>query len=165
MSIVTYCVNGHYIGLGKTVRARTWGEVQRFATLAEGSDELDKRLPGYCPNCGAKNIDACQQCCAPIEYYRDGNAFCGACGKPFPWTEAALRSAKELTDELEDLSSDDKRLLIQSYDDLVVDTPRTTLAASRFKRIVGSLAPTAKELLTKIVVDFSTQAAKTAMGL
>jgi hypothetical protein len=165
MSIVTYCLNGHYIGLRKTaVRAQNWRELERLAHRAD-SGEHESRLPKCCPICGAKNISACQECKAPIEYYREANAYCGACGTAFPWTEAALRSAKELTDELEELSLEQKQILKQSFDDLVVDTPRTSLAASRFKRIVGTLAPAAKDILTKIVVEVATQAAKTGIGL
>jgi hypothetical protein len=163
MKIMTYCLNGHYIGQKSSIpRARTSLEVQRY--LDRGEDP-EPSLPAFCPTCGAKNINKCQSCKAPIEYYRETNMYCGGCGKAFPWTEAALRSAKEFTDELQELSTEQKQILKQTFDDLVVDTPRTSLAASRFKRIVDTLAPAAKDILTKIVVEVATQAAKTGMGL
>jgi hypothetical protein len=59
-------------------------------------------------------------------------------GKPYPWTAMALRAAKEYTDQTKALSLEDKADLTQSFDDLTMDTPRTPVAASRFKRILGS---------------------------
>jgi hypothetical protein len=92
-------------------------------------------------------------------------SYCGDCGKPHPWTTIALATANEYTDELEGLSTEDKTTLKGTFVDLTVDSPRTGLAASRFKRIVNTIAPTAKDILTKIIVEVATQAAKTGMGL
>jgi hypothetical protein len=49
----------------------------------------------------------------------------------------ALQAASEYTDELQGLSDGDKTSLKNSFGDLTVDSPRTALAASRFKRIQG----------------------------
>lgn len=73
--------------------------------------------------------------------------------------------AKEYTDELEELSADEKTNLKQTFEYLVADTSHTPLAANRFKRIVAKLAPAAQDILTKIIVEVATQAAKTGMGL
>jgi hypothetical protein len=52
-----------------------------------------------------------------------------------------------------------------SFADLTVDTPRTPLAASRYKRIVSKLAPVAGDTLQKIVIEFVTNTAKSLMGI
>lgn len=91
-------------------------------------------------------------------------AYCGGCGKPYPWTEAALATAKEFADEL-DLEPDDKEKLKATFDDLTVDTPRTGLAAHRFKAFVRKIGPAAGDVLTKIMVNVATEAAKKGMGM
>ena len=62
-------------------------------------------------------------------------AFCHNCGEPFPWTETRLDAARELTKETEELDQDRDKLL-ESMPDLVADTPRTTLAATK-----GNIVP------------------------
>ena len=46
----------------------------------------------FCTACGAETIDACSHCKTTIErdpIDRSRPSYCGGCGKPFPWTEAA----------------------------------------------------------------------------
>jgi hypothetical protein len=86
-------------------------------------------------------------------------AFCYNCGKPYPWTEAKLVAAKEYTEELEELNAEDKVALIGTFDDLVANTPRTELAAHRFKKLIRKLAPAAGGFLTKMIVDISSETA------
>jgi hypothetical protein len=91
--------------------------------------------------------------------------YCGECGKPFPWTEAALSAAKEYADEL-DLNADEKEKLKSSIDDLTSDTSRTQLAASRFKKFMAKVTPEAGKALLQVVVSVATEEAnKKLMGL
>jgi hypothetical protein len=91
--------------------------------------------------------------------------YCGECGKPFPWTEAALSAAKEYADEL-DLNVDEKEKLKSSIDDLTSNTSRTQLAASRFKKFMTKVTPEAGKALLQIVVSVATEEAKKKlMGL
>lgn len=92
-------------------------------------------------------------------------AYCTKCGKPFPWTESAIQAAKEYTDELEKLSAEEKTALKETFADLTVDTPRTVLAAHRFKKLLGKIGPVAGDALTKIVVNVATEAAKKGIGI
>ena len=96
---------------------------------------------------------------------RPGPGYCGACGKPFPWTETALSAAKEYTDELDELSPGEKAELKGAYDDLTSDTARTALAASRFKKFMSKVGPGAAGVLKKIVETVATEAAKKLIGL
>jgi hypothetical protein len=52
-----------------------------------------------------------------------------------------------------------------TFDDLTSDTARTPLAANRFKKFVSKIGPVAGDVLTKIIVDFATEAVKKYMGL
>ena len=45
------------------------------------------------------------------------------------------------------------------------DTPRTELTATRFKNFVRKVRPPVGDVLTKIVVNVATEAAKKAMGI
>ncbi len=86
--------------------------------------------------------------------------FCPDCGKPYPWTETALKAAQELSDELENLSPEERDLLKKSIDDIIRDTPQTTVAATRFKRLVAKAGPVAAEGFKKILWDIATEFAK-----
>ena len=76
----------------------------------------------------------------------------------------ALFAAKEYTDDLEQLSSEEKTQLKATFDDLTSDTVRTPLAANRFKKFVSKLGPVAGDVLTKIIVNVTTETAKKYMG-
>jgi hypothetical protein len=90
--------------------------------------------------------------------------YCGGCGKAFPWTETALSAAKEYTDELDQLSPEEKTMLKGTFDDLTIDTARTPLAANRFKKFMSKMGPNAAGVLSKIVETVMTEAVKKMMG-
>jgi len=163
MDSAVYCLKGHYVGLLNPVhRARSTTEFRTMMASADGTPPL----PPFCTKCGAPNLNACPQCQAPIEKRYPGvvPAYCGGCGKPFPWTEAALSAAKDFTDDL-DLSAEEKSTLKGTFDDLTSDTARTPLAANRFRKIVNKIGPVAGGVLQKIIETVATEAAKKAMGL
>jgi hypothetical protein len=76
-----------------------------------------------------------------------------------------MATAQEYVDELEKVSNEDKAALKATFADLTVDTPRTELAASHFKRLVSKVGPGAGDVLTKIIVNIVTEAAKKGMGI
>lgn len=75
-----------------------------------------------------------------------------------------MRAAKEYTDELEQLTVEEKTTLKATLDDLTKDTPRTELAAHRFKKFLNKLGPVAGEMLKKIISDVLTEAGKKLIG-
>ena len=81
--------------------------------------------------------------------------FCEYCGNPFPWTESALNAAKELADGLEALNEDEKEDLKKSIDDMVKDTPRTTVAVQKFKKLIAKAGDEAafKALLMNVLAQ------------
>jgi len=86
--------------------------------------------------------------------------FCPDCGKPYPWTEAKLKAAQELSDELDNLSPAEHDLLKKSLDDIIRDTPQTPVAATQFKRLVAKAGKVAADGFRDILVDVLSEAAK-----
>ena len=86
--------------------------------------------------------------------------FCPDCGKPYPWTEAKLKAAKELADELDELTPEERELLKKSLDDIMLDTPQTIVAATRFKKIAAKAGKATVKELRKLVVDIASETAK-----
>jgi len=87
-------------------------------------------------------------------------SFCPECGKPYPWTEAKLKAAQELSDEIDNLSPEEREILKKSLDDIVRDTPQTPVAATRFKKLVAKAGKVAADGLRDILVDIASEAAK-----
>ncbi|MFC2060747.1 DUF2321 domain-containing protein [Chloroflexota bacterium] len=86
--------------------------------------------------------------------------FCPDCGKPYPWTEAKLRAAQELTDLQEDLSLEEREILKKSIDDIVRDAPQATVAVSWFKRLVAKVEPVAADMYREILLPLLSEAVK-----
>ena len=161
---VVYCANGHYIG-SFTRKARSWQEFQRLAMEERDEDAPHRAL--FCGTCGAQNIHVCENCNKDITAIHDivRPSYCVGCGKPYPWTEAALLAAREFTDELEELSPEEKATLKQAMNEMTSDTARTPLAESRFKKLVAKIGPTAAQGLGKIVMMVATEEVKRHLGI
>jgi hypothetical protein len=95
-----------------------------------------------------------------IHDYDSLPSFCPECGKTYPWTEAKLKAAKELSNEFENLSSEERKILKKSLDDIIRDTPQTPVSATRFKKIVAKAGKAAADSLKDILVDIASEAAK-----
>ncbi|MFC1933668.1 DUF2321 domain-containing protein [Chloroflexota bacterium] len=87
-------------------------------------------------------------------------SFCPDCGKPYPWTEAKIKAAQELADELDELTSEERELLKKSIDDIIRDTPQTTVAVNRFKRLVAKAGKPAADAFRDILVDIVSETIK-----
>lgn len=126
----------------------------------------------FCDKCGASTITACPSCHTPIHgYYHvpgvislgfeySPPSYCHKCGAPYPWTEARLQAARELADELDDLTPEEREALKGSLDDLVADTPRTALAATRFKKLVSKAGPAVADGFKEMLIEIVTESAK-----
>jgi hypothetical protein len=129
--------------------------------MMENPEGQERSIQAFCTRCGARNITACEACQTPINHRFAGetHSYCAGCGKPFPWTETALTTAREYADELEELSNEDKTILKATFTDLTVDSPKTEIAASRFKSILRKLAPDAAETIRKTIVEIASETA------
>lgn len=128
----------------------------------------------HCDRCGAATITTCPHCGADIRGLpfttnilgggsgRDNMPpnFCHNCGKPYPWTEGTLEAARELADDLEGVSAEEKEKLKQGLNDLVADTPRTALAATRWKRALSKTGQAAISCFENVMSGILVEAAK-----
>jgi hypothetical protein len=90
----------------------------------EGSSEMHHP---FCKKCGAATIATCPVCGRAIHgYYQIPGViggppyvlpnYCHNCGRPYPWTQANLDSLRELVEETEGLSDEDRHKLAQSLE-------------------------------------------------
>lgn len=149
------CINGHVINIQSVY-----------------CPEHNKK---FCEKCGAPTITKCQNCNATVRgFFHEAGmgdlvydytdlvrpSFCPNCGKPYPWTEAKLKDAKELTDKLENLSLEEREVLKKSLDDIVQDTPQTNVAIDKFKKLIAKAGPVAVESLKIILFSIMSEATK-----
>lgn len=140
----------------------------------DDSEELSQK---YCKKCGAKTITACPNCNAPIrgDYETDGiavlgweykvPAFCCECGSPYPWTKSALEAAEQLIKEDDKLTDDIKNKVIESLPDIISETPKTQLAASRFKRALISAGKFTVDGMRQFAIEFGCELALRIAGI
>lgn len=125
----------------------------------------------HCAKCGAAAVKACENCGAIIKGNHDipGVAvfvryqpptFCDGCGRPYPWTEAELQAGRDLADELDELTPEEREKLKGSLEDLIGDTPRTPVAVTSFKKLTGKVGAEAGAALKKIATDIASETAK-----
>ena len=150
--VAQVCINGHLI------------------TDMAQSHQQDRQ--DFCAKCGKPTIMACPSCSEPIKGYchiqgviSAGNdldlpSYCSKCGKPYPWTEARLTAAADLVREADLLDAPEKEQLIETFGDIVNDSPRTQLAATRANRLMKKAGTTIAGVLRDMFVDIASEAAK-----
>ena len=123
----------------------------------------------FCTKCGAKTVTSCAGCQAPIRGHLHPSfspgpdtppIYCHNCGRPYPWTEAALKAARDLSDDLDELSDEEKEKLKGTLDDLVKDSHQTAVAAERFKRLLAKAGESAARAFRQVLVDVVSETAK-----
>jgi hypothetical protein len=128
----------------------------------------------FCANCGAELITECKHCNARIKgreiipdlmgsriiHLHNVKPYCYNCGSPYPWLESKLETAKELAQEIDEISDDEKEIITKSIDDLVRDSPKTEVSALRFKKIVSKIGKPIADALKDILVDVVSETAK-----
>ena len=87
-------------------------------------------------------------------------SFCSGCGKPLPWTEQALAAATELAELQGYLSTADRETLKKSLDDLIRDTPQTTVATQRVKILLAKATKPTLEAFRSILINIVTETVK-----
>ncbi|MBZ5647488.1 MAG: DUF2321 domain-containing protein [Acidobacteriia bacterium] len=118
----------------------------------------------HCTRCGAPCIDECPRCKEPIrgaDKYKPVDMysrpqFCHACGRPYPWMEDRLNTARELLDHDDKLSLDDRKNL---WGDLqyVMSDPRADLVPAK-KKLIGIRLEKATEYVREAILDLIAKA-------
>lgn len=150
--IAQICLNGHMI---------------------TDSADVNRELQSpHCSDCGAKTIMNCPECNQGIrgDYFVEGvymlgtsisvPAYCHQCGNSYPWTEAKLKAAEDLVDELDELTPEEREQLKGTFADLTKNGPQTEVAGIRFKKILAKVGNEAASLMRKLVVDIASETAK-----
>lgn len=137
----------------------------------------------FCRECGSQIMTSCPSCGAmfpkktyTIKYDGDGFPiyfddpytrpnFCPYCSEPYPWTAAALDSACMLLEEDSKLSPLEIKKLTDLLPDLIVETPRTTLACVRIKNVLVSCSQFVADGLKEFVIDFACELVRHKLGL
>jgi hypothetical protein len=150
--VAQICKNGHVV-------ASTAGSSPQFRQ-------------DFCARCGAETLMACPGCSTPIRGHYEvpgvidftmryrRPAYCFKCGKPFPWTEAALQAARELADLDETLKPDEKEQVKADLEAITTDTPRTKVAATRLGILFKKMGAGTAKAIRDVAVDLASEAAK-----
>ncbi|MBU0516836.1 MAG: DUF2321 domain-containing protein [Proteobacteria bacterium] len=123
----------------------------------------------HCEICGAASITQCPNCTKEVPGsqvvgfnvfpMRRRPMYCHECGHPYPWTETAIKAAKELAEELA-LSDEQKDLLKASIDELIQDTPGAQVASVRFNKLVAKGGKAVADAFRNILIDVVSESVK-----
>lgn len=126
--------------------------------------------PSFCERCGARIIENCPSCDSIIRGYLNQKSaviphyvipkFCPNCGCAYPWTSISIQVAKDYVDTLTGLPEEDRKQLKTSIDEIVRDTPRTELEATKFRTILLKTSKNAIEFFRGLLVEVAAEAAK-----
>ena len=129
-----------------------------------------ERRQKFCNECGAETITDCPTCVGSIKGAYIGSdlslapyvppGFCDNCGKPYPWTAARLNAARDLSDEIDAPTWEEREALKLSLDDIIRDTPQTAVASARFKRLAAKGGKEAGEGFKQILIGIVSETAK-----
>lgn len=132
------------------------------------SSQLNKK---FCPNCGEATITECPECHKPIAgeiHYSNVwgahsyklPAYCIECGKPYPWTVTKLKAAKDLANELDELNSEEQKVLENSIEEVTKDNPQAQVGAARINKIMKKVGKASADILQKIIIEVASETAK-----
>jgi hypothetical protein len=113
----------------------------------------------------------CQKCNCPIRGVSEGMyiiyfkipSYCIECGNPYPWTEKKIQATKELIDELDELTPEEREKLKLSINDLITDTPRSEVAVTIFKKNIPKINKVLAKSLLDMAVGIATDAVKKSL--
>ncbi len=130
----------------------------------------------FCSICGEATKTKCDKCNTEIRgSYEVPNvavigpgmqtppSFCHNCGQAYPWAKKRLQAAKDLADELDELSDEEKQKLKASLDDLIRDTPQTEVAGTRFKKIMRKVGKESYSAMKELMIGIASETAKKAL--
>ena len=149
--VAQICLNGHVIN----------DSTQRYP-------EHNRK---FCHQCGQPTITACPECnfdirgdyvggAVVIGFQFPAPAFCENCGRPYPWTSRALAAAKELTDQMQGLTEDEKAQVKDDLSELVADTPQTKVSATRVRRLLAKASGELPGMVREVIVAVASDTAK-----
>lgn len=129
----------------------------------------------FCSKCGEATITACPSCKQPIpgDFKGEGvrlgmtnrpASFCAECGNPYPWTERQIQAVRDLADEIVSVDPAEIDRAKEAFISLTSDTPQTTVAVVRVKKMLEKASPAVGGAIRDILVNIATDAVKRAFG-
>jgi len=133
------------------------------------------RYEEHCSRCGSPTIMACPRCQEPMRGYHhnaysssieavptEPRSFCHKCGKPYPWMEDRLETAKELLYHDDKLSLEDREKLwgLLQY---VMSDPKADLAPAKRKLFeigIAKALPATREFFLDYLAKLSAEMMK-----
>lgn len=157
-------------------RYKTAQLCQNGHTITDDVEGFPESASNFCARCGTATLTKCPDCQTPIRGYHDlpgvisvseyiPPRHCHNCGKPMPWTKAAVDLAQEFASEIDELSAVEKATLKEAIADLTIEGPKAEVAQARYRKLLSKVAPTMKATLDKIIVTVVTEATKKYLGL
>jgi len=124
---------------------------------------------GHCTKCGARCINVCVNCKAPIRGKEKYSAaayecpsFCHRCGHPYPWMDDKLRTALDLLFHDDQLTYEERKELwgLLRY---VMSSPKAELAPAKSKLIsikIQKAAAPIKDFVTDLLAKYAAEMSK-----
>ncbi len=146
------CLKGHLIN-GSFVRYRVHNQ-------------------NFCSLCGSQTIHQCPECTEGIrgKYYDPRIVpaagappipnFCHNCGALYPWFADRLRAAQQISENIDELSPEDKEELKKSLNEIVRDTPNAGPWAKKYRRIMDKVNSETVTMMTGVIRTIAVEAAK-----
>jgi hypothetical protein len=131
---------------------------------------MDFERGEHCPKCGEIGIDACQHCkvairggqiyASPLEYRLPN--FCHKCGRPYPWTEDKLSTAKELLWHDDKLTLEEREKLWGQLQYVMSDPKADSAPAKKklFEIGIAKALPATREFLLDFMAKLGAEILK-----
>jgi hypothetical protein len=135
----------------------------------QSSDGTPFDPSGHCTKCGSECIHHCLSCKTPIrgkmKYSSatyDCPSFCHGCGRPYPWMDDKLRTAKDLLFHDDKLTFEERKELwgLLQY---VMSNPKADLAPAKSKLIsikIQKAAEPIKDFITDLLAKYAAEMSK-----
>ncbi len=147
----------------------------RNATICKNGHVMsiyDANSQKYCSRCGKETYSYCTSCKSPIRgkyevpgvlnltgHYEKPH-YCYNCGAPYPWTQMIIDNAAEILAMDIEISQEEKQLIKDAIPNLIVETPETPLAASKYKKTMAKVGETTSEVMRQLIIDVISETAK-----
>jgi len=151
----------------------SWYDTAQICKNGHLVTECYKFLPvhaeKFCSKCGAGTITKCSHCDAKIRgaYNVTGGGgsseyevplYCYSCGEAYPWTEEKIKAIKEFSNET-DLSAENKKIIEENIQSIVVVSPNTQVAAVKIKKVLLKVGGAFAQKLQDMIVDIASETA------
>ncbi len=128
------------------------------------------KIQNFCKECGSKVIHRCPSCNSSIDgvvqdawdfsYKFDLPYYCDKCGKAYPWTLIAIETIQELLLLDPTFNQDDVNFISNNVSELITETPKTKLVATKMKLLIGKATVATGNLAKEILIDVLSETAK-----